>query len=73
MDVTVELNCDRCGSANLTLPERGDEGGAIGCNDCGGDQGTLAELKQSLLDCAYACSAGALREGLERLPSPRAS
>jgi DNA-directed RNA polymerase subunit RPC12/RpoP len=68
MDVTVELHCDQCGSANLTLPARSDEDGAIACNDCGGQLGTLAELKEELLDCALAHSAGALREGLDRLP-----
>jgi transcription elongation factor Elf1 len=68
MDVTVELHCDHCGSANLTLPARGDDGGTIACNDCGERHGTLAELKEELLDCALAHSAAALREGLDRLP-----
>jgi uncharacterized Zn finger protein len=68
MDVTVELHCDQCGSANLTLPARGDETGTIACNDCGEGNGTLAELREELFDCALSHSAQALREGLERLP-----
>jgi DNA-binding transcriptional LysR family regulator len=62
MDVTVELHCDQCGSANLTLPAPADESSAIACNDCRAEHGTLAELRQELLDCALAQSAEALRE-----------
>jgi hypothetical protein len=67
MDVTVELHCDKCGSANLNLPAREDEAGAISCNDCGAAQGTLAELHEELLSCALQQSAQALRDGLARL------
>lgn len=68
MDVTVELHCDKCGSANLSWPAREDEAGAIICNDCGQGHGTLAELKEELVACAMEQSAQALRSGLERLP-----
>jgi hypothetical protein len=68
MDVTVELHCDLCGSANLSLPAREDEVGEIACNDCGATHGTLAELKEELFACALAQSAEKLREGLERRP-----
>lgn len=65
MDVTVELHCDRCGSANLAFPED-EAAGEIACNDCGEKQGGLAELAEELMRCARAHSAGALREGLDR-------
>lgn len=64
----VELHCDKCGSANLSLPAREHEGTAIGCNDCGETHGTLAELQEELLACAVAQSSEKLREGLDRLP-----
>jgi hypothetical protein len=67
MDVTVELHCDKCGSANLSLPAREDEAGAIACNDCGVGHGTLAELREELLACALQQSSEALRDGLTRL------
>ena len=68
MDVTVELHCGQCGSANLSLPAREDEAARILCNDCGAEQGTLAELREELFACALAQSAEKLREGLDRLP-----
>ena len=68
MDVTVELHCEKCGSANLTLPPAEDETSAIVCNDCSEENGTLAELKADLFACALQQSSQALREGLERLP-----
>ena len=67
MDVSVELHCDLCGSANLTLPPRGDAGGTILCNDCGESHGTLGELAEELLSCALQRSAQALRQELDRL------
>ena len=67
MDVSVELHCDRCGSANLSLPAHGDEAGAIACNDCGESHGTLAELREELLACALRQSAETLRSDLDRL------
>ncbi len=66
MDVTVELHCDRCGSANLSLPTDS-EAGAIRCNDCGEEHGTLGDLREELLACARRHSAEPLREGLTRL------
>ena len=68
MDISVELHCDRCGSANLSLPARDDEAAAIACNDCGEAHGSLAELKEELFACALQQSAEALREGLGQLP-----
>ena len=68
MDVTVELHCDKCGSANLSLPAREDEASQIACNDCGATQGTIGQLREELIACALDQSAEKLREGLDRLP-----
>jgi len=67
MDVTVELHCDRCGSANLSLPPDEEAAAAIRCNDCGESHGTLSDLAQELMACARSHSAEALREGAQRL------
>ena len=67
MDISVELHCDKCGSANLSLPVGEDEGASIACNDCGETHGTLTELREALFACARERSAEALRDGLERL------
>jgi uncharacterized Zn finger protein len=61
VDVSVEINCEICGSANYSLPERAADDGAVRCNDCGAGQGTLGELKAALLDRAVEQSAEALR------------
>jgi hypothetical protein len=68
MDIDVELHCDRCGSANLTLPEAGDDGAQALCNDCSAEQGTLAELREELIACAMGKSAQALRSDLDKIP-----
>jgi len=67
MDVTVELHCENCGSANLSLPPAQDQASAIACNDCGEANGTLAELREDLFACALQQGAEAKREGLDRL------
>ena len=67
MDITVELHCDKCGSANLSLPPRDDEATAIACNDCGEANGTLAELREDLFACALQQGAEAKREELGRM------
>ena len=48
MDVSVEINCEVCGSANYSLPAGDADGGAVRCNDCGAEQGSLGELKAAL-------------------------
>jgi hypothetical protein len=68
MDVTVELHCDQCGSANLSLPDTADDSAPIACNDCGAGQGTIGELKEDLIACAIEQSSEKRREGLHRLP-----
>jgi uncharacterized Zn finger protein len=67
MDITVELHCDKCGSANLSLPPREDESSTATCNDCGEANGTLAELREELFACALQQGAEAKREELDRL------
>jgi hypothetical protein len=68
MDVSVEINCEACGSANYSLPDGAAEDAQILCNDCGADQGSVAELKAALIGQALARSAEALRRGLDTLP-----
>lgn len=65
MDIIVELHCDKCGSANLSLPPV-DDGRAVACNDCGEEHGTIAELREELLACAFRQSAEVQRAALER-------
>ena len=67
----VELHCDKCGSANLSLPAPDEGDAAIVCNDCGERHGTLAGLREDLFACALEQSAERLREGLESMPPPR--
>ena len=66
MEVSVELHCERCGSANVSIPEPAPDDAALGCNDCGDRLGTVAELKAELFDQALRHSAEALRRGLAR-------
>lgn len=67
MDVSVEINCDICGSANYSLPADAADEGMILCNDCGADQGSLGQLKAALIACVAEQSAEALRRKLETL------
>ena len=64
MDVSVEIHCDKCGSANLSFPPGDDDPAPIACNDCGEAQGTVAELRDALMACAREHSAEALRSRL---------
>ena len=66
MDVSVEIHCSLCGSANYSLPDERDDA-ALQCNDCGRELGSLAELKEELLGQARARSAEVLRRELGRL------
>lgn len=67
MDVSVEINCEICGSANYSLPAGEADSGAVRCNDCGADQGSLGELKAVLAQCALDNSAEVQRGRLETL------
>lgn len=67
--MSVEINCDICGSANYRLPA-GDadaDDGTVLCNDCGAAQGSLGELKAALLERVVAQSAESLRQQAEAL------
>lgn len=67
MDVSVEIHCDACGSANYSLPEGAGDEASIRCNDCGAGQGSVGELKAALIEQALEHSAEALRRDLGRL------
>ena len=67
MDVSVEINCELCGSANYSLPADEADEGAILCNDCGADQGSLGQLKAALMLCVVEHSAEAQRRKLGTL------
>ena len=67
MDVSVEIYCDACGSANYSLPEGAGDEAPIRCNDCGAGQGSVGELKTALIEQALEHSAEALRRDLGRL------
>lgn len=67
MDVSLEINCEICGSANYSLPAGAADAGAVLCNDCGAEQGTLGELKAALMECVSEHSAEALRAKAETL------
>jgi hypothetical protein len=65
MDISLEIHCDLCGSANYSLPADTDAAAELHCNDCGADIGTLAELQAEIAALATSQSAEALRRGLD--------
>ena len=65
--MSVEINCENCGSANYSLPAGDADTGILLCNDCGAEQGSLGALKAALLDCIVEHSAEALRRKAEAL------
>ena len=67
MDVTVEINCEICGSANYSLPAGEEDAGAVLCNDCGAEQGSLGALKAALIEHVLEQSAEAQRRRLKTL------
>ena len=71
MDVSVEIHCETCGSANYSLPGGQADAAAIRCNDCGAPQGTIGELRATLLQQVFDHSAEALRRDLDRLLAAR--
>lgn len=66
MDVSIEVHCATCGSANYSLPSGLEPNSPILCNDCGRQMGTMAALHDELLDQVAAHSADALRRDLNR-------
>jgi len=67
MDVSVEINCEACGSANYSLPGGEADDAAILCNDCGADQGSLGEIKAAMAACVIEQSAEVRRRRLDGL------
>ena len=67
MDVSVEIHCENCGSANYSLPDGQEDQAQIRCNDCDAPQGTIGELRAMLLEQVVDHSAEALRRDLDRL------
>lgn len=67
MDVSVEIHCESCGSANYSLPEGEGDDATIRCNDCGAHQGSIDALKALLMESVRDHSAEALRKDLDRL------
>ncbi len=73
MDVSVEIHCEACGSANYSLPGGGEDHAPVQCNDCGRRLGSVAELRTEMLEQALAHSAEELRRGVERLAGDEAA
>lgn len=67
MDVSVEINCEACGSANYSLARGEADDSTILCNDCGADQGSLGDLKAAMAARVLDQSAEARRSKLETL------
>jgi hypothetical protein len=66
MDVSIEVHCASCGSANYSLPSGMEPGSVLMCNDCGRNMGSIAHLKDEVLGQVAAHSAEALRRDLDR-------
>ena len=66
MDISVELHCATCGSANYSFPEGTGIHAPILCNDCGRRMGSVGELQEQLMAQALGHSAEAMRRGLGR-------
>ena len=73
MDVSVEIHCATCGSANYSLPGGVAEDAPVRCNDCGARLGTIEMLKVELFEQALAHSAEVLRHELDRLRGDEAA
>ncbi len=65
MDVSVEIHCGTCGSANYSLPSDASDDGLLLCNDCSTRLGSVAELKAEMMDQALSRSAEALRREID--------
>lgn len=67
MDVTAEIHCGKCGSANYSLPSGAEAGAAIVCNDCGIEMGTFGAVLDELRAQVLAHSAEAKRDRLNQI------
>ena len=68
MDVTVEIHCAACGSANYSLPEGMADGAPVRCNDCGRTLARAQELQAEMVGQALARSAEVQRRDLRSVP-----
>ena len=66
LEVTIEIHCAACGSANFSMPDSADDS-LLTCNDCGAPLGSVATLKAELLAQALAQGAEARRRDLAQL------
>ena len=71
MDVSVEIHCEACGSANYSLPERQRRRRADPLQRLRRRPGHVGELKAALIAQALDHSAEALRRDLDRLLDQR--
>ena len=67
MDVSAEIHCGKCGSANYSLPSDAESRSAIVCNDCGHVMGDIDGLMNEVLAQIRSHSAEALRRDLGRI------
>ena len=67
MDVSAEIHCGKCGSANYSLPEGADSGASIVCNDCATEMGTFGAVLDELRAQVLAHSAEAKRDRLNQI------
>ena len=67
MDVSAEIHCGKCGSANYSLPSNDESSSAIVCNDCGHVMGDIEALVNEVLAQIRSHSAEALRRDLGRI------
>ncbi len=65
MDVTVEMHCSQCGSANYSLTGGTKPEALIHCNDCGREMGSVGALHDELLDRIVANEAAVLRRDVD--------
>jgi uncharacterized Zn finger protein len=66
MDVSVEIHCSKCGSANYSLPGSASAEACLSCNDCGASVATLGQLQEELMAQVIAHSSESLRSRLNR-------
>lgn len=67
MDVSAEIHCGKCGSANYSLRSDAESSAAIVCNDCGHAMGDIESLVDEVLAQIRSHSAEALRRDLGRI------
>ena len=67
MDISLEIHCETCGSANYSLPQGSGDDAPILCRDCGTEHGSVGALKAEMMAHALGQSAESLRLELERL------